>query len=142
MTRKRVGQGLVEAFSTTCEHCKGRGFLVHGEPVAESSGAQPEPRRRGARGGKPRSDEPAASAETHALDDREDARAAVKATLASIAAAAEKAHHAHDDEHEMHEHEIHEHGDAESSLVEAMSEAEPVSLVEPEGNTGDEERGV
>ena len=33
MTRKRVGQGLVEAFSTTCEHCKGRGFIVHDEPV-------------------------------------------------------------------------------------------------------------
>ena len=33
MTRKRVGQGLVEAFSTICEHCKGRGFIVHDEPV-------------------------------------------------------------------------------------------------------------
>ena len=33
MTRKRVGQGLVEAFSTTCEHCKGRGFIVDDEPV-------------------------------------------------------------------------------------------------------------
>ena len=33
MTRKRVGQGLVEAFSTTCEHCKGRGFIVHDEAV-------------------------------------------------------------------------------------------------------------
>jgi ribonuclease E len=99
MTRKRVGQGLVEAFSTTCEHCKGRGFLVHGEPVAESSGPQPEPRRRGARGGKARPEESsAANGETHALDEREDARAAVKATLASIAAAAEKAHHAHDED--------------------------------------------
>ncbi|GMA34370.1 ribonuclease E/G [Demequina litorisediminis] len=50
MTRKRVGQGLVEAFSETCEHCKGRGFLVHGEPVAEATEKQPEPRRRGGRG--------------------------------------------------------------------------------------------
>ncbi|WP_243118462.1 Rne/Rng family ribonuclease [Actinomyces wuliandei] len=33
MTRKRVGQGLVEAFSTTCETCRGRGFIVHDEPV-------------------------------------------------------------------------------------------------------------
>jgi ribonuclease E len=99
MTRKRVGQGLVEAFSTTCEHCKGRGFLVHGEPVAESSGPQPEQRRRGARGGKTRADEHVhTNVETHALDDREDARAAVKATLASIAAAAEKAHHTHGDD--------------------------------------------
>ncbi|WP_062204661.1 Rne/Rng family ribonuclease [Demequina salsinemoris] len=107
MTRKRVGQGLVEAFSETCEHCKGRGFLVHGEPVAEASEKQPE-QRRSSRGGRSRSGskqpsqqkpqeehqhaEPA-KGETHALDDREDARAQVKATLASIAAAAEKAHH-------------------------------------------------
>ena len=33
MTRKRVGQGLVEAFSETCEHCHGRGFIVHDEPI-------------------------------------------------------------------------------------------------------------
>lgn len=33
MTRKRVGQGLVEAFSTPCEHCEGRGFIVHDTPV-------------------------------------------------------------------------------------------------------------
>ncbi len=35
MTRKRIGQGLLEAFSETCEHCKGRGVLIHTEPVAE-----------------------------------------------------------------------------------------------------------
>jgi len=28
MTRKRVSEGLVEAFSTTCPHCNGRGFVV------------------------------------------------------------------------------------------------------------------
>ncbi|OKL45954.1 hypothetical protein BSR29_08195 [Boudabousia liubingyangii] len=33
MTRKRVGQGLVEAFSTECECCGGRGFIVHDEPI-------------------------------------------------------------------------------------------------------------
>ena len=38
MTRKRVGQGLLEAFSTTCEHCNGRGRDVHLEPV-EAKGA-------------------------------------------------------------------------------------------------------
>ena len=32
MTRKRVGTGLLEAFSTTCEHCKGRGVIVSTEP--------------------------------------------------------------------------------------------------------------
>jgi Rne/Rng family ribonuclease len=33
MTRKRVGQGLIEAFSTPCEHCNGRGIHIHTEPV-------------------------------------------------------------------------------------------------------------
>jgi ribonuclease E len=35
MTRKRIGQGLLEAFSEVCEHCKGRGLAIHTEPVAE-----------------------------------------------------------------------------------------------------------
>ncbi|WP_131295709.1 ribonuclease E/G [Schaalia georgiae] len=33
MTRKRVGEGLVEAFSTQCDACEGRGFIVHSHPV-------------------------------------------------------------------------------------------------------------
>jgi len=33
MTRKRVGQGLLEVFSETCEHCGGRGLILHDEPV-------------------------------------------------------------------------------------------------------------
>ncbi|WP_304999764.1 ribonuclease E/G [Geodermatophilus marinus] len=43
MTRKRVGQGLLEVFSEPCEHCRGRGVLVHTDPVDE--------RRRGGNGG-------------------------------------------------------------------------------------------
>jgi ribonuclease E len=35
MTRKRVGQGLLEVFSEPCEHCRGRGVLVHTDPVDE-----------------------------------------------------------------------------------------------------------
>ena len=35
MTRKRVGQGLIEAFSTTCESCGGRGIHIHSEPVTK-----------------------------------------------------------------------------------------------------------
>ena len=34
MTRKRVGQGLIEAFSTTCDTCSGRGIHIHMDPVA------------------------------------------------------------------------------------------------------------
>ena len=33
MTRKRMGTGLVEVFSHTCEHCEGRGIIVHDEPI-------------------------------------------------------------------------------------------------------------
>ena len=33
MTRKRVGQGLIEAFSTTCDACSGRGIHIHMDPV-------------------------------------------------------------------------------------------------------------
>ncbi|MEH1055232.1 Rne/Rng family ribonuclease [Micromonospora sp. CPCC 206171] len=35
MTRKRIGAGLLEAFSETCECCKGRGLIIHTEPVPE-----------------------------------------------------------------------------------------------------------
>jgi len=101
MTRKRVGQGLVEAFSETCDHCKGRGFLVQGEPVGEATEKQPEqPRRRGSRStaGKAKAEEPKPAADVPALDQRDESREIVKATLASIAAAAEKAHHANEGE--------------------------------------------
>ncbi|MHA6798799.1 translation initiation factor IF-2 N-terminal domain-containing protein [Bounagaea algeriensis] len=33
MTRKRVGTGLIEAYSSTCEHCRGRGLLVSTDSV-------------------------------------------------------------------------------------------------------------
>ncbi|MEW1981440.1 Rne/Rng family ribonuclease [Citricoccus sp. NPDC079358] len=33
MTRKRMGTGLVEIFSENCEHCNGRGIIVHDMPV-------------------------------------------------------------------------------------------------------------
>ena len=44
MTRKRVGQGLLEAFSTVCECCNGRGLHVSSEPV------EPKPEPRGTQG--------------------------------------------------------------------------------------------
>ncbi|MEU6023960.1 Rne/Rng family ribonuclease [Micromonospora sp. NPDC047134] len=43
MTRKRIGAGLLEAFSETCDCCKGRGLIIHTEPVPEkprSGGAE------------------------------------------------------------------------------------------------------
>ncbi len=38
MTRKRVGSGLLEAFSVPCEHCNGRGVIISVEPVDHSHG--------------------------------------------------------------------------------------------------------
>lgn len=61
LTRKRLGTGLIEAFSTTCPNCGGRGILLHADPVdsvspngrkSESGG------RRGRRSKKSRSEEP------------------------------------------------------------------------------------
>ena len=33
MTRKKIGTGLLEAFSTECPHCGGRGYEIHDMPV-------------------------------------------------------------------------------------------------------------
>ncbi|WP_181007239.1 Rne/Rng family ribonuclease, partial [Streptomyces sp. SM1] len=49
MTRKRVGQGLLESFSETCVHCNGRGVIVHlDQPAAAGGGGK---RRKRARAG-------------------------------------------------------------------------------------------
>ncbi|MUL83588.1 MULTISPECIES: Rne/Rng family ribonuclease [unclassified Mycolicibacterium] len=37
LTRKRLGTGLVEAFSTSCTQCAGRGIVLHGDPVDTAS---------------------------------------------------------------------------------------------------------
>lgn len=37
ITRKRLGRGLVETFSTPCSECHGRGFIVHDDPILLSS---------------------------------------------------------------------------------------------------------
>ena len=117
MTRKRVGQGLVETFSATCEHCNGRGLIVDveganhahtnghgnngggnsngsgngggsGEETSRSS------RRRGGRKSRTAEAKEAVgelldpqSADVHRLREDENSRALARATIASIAAA-------------------------------------------------------
>ncbi|HEX8768286.1 MAG TPA: Rne/Rng family ribonuclease, partial [Jatrophihabitans sp.] len=39
MTRKRVGEGLLEAFSEPCTVCNGRGVIVHLDPVERKNGS-------------------------------------------------------------------------------------------------------
>ncbi len=48
MTRKRVGQGLLESFSETCVHCNGRGVIVHLDQPSSAGGGK---RRKRARAG-------------------------------------------------------------------------------------------
>ena len=96
MTRKRVGQGLVEAFSETCEHCHGRGFIVHNAPVERNprpdAGGQPAPAENGGkRSRRKRAAEPSGTP-VALVPVLPEAREAVKATLATIAAAAAHAH--------------------------------------------------
>jgi ribonuclease E len=42
MTRKRVGTGLLEAFSETCPQCQGRGVLIHLDGAPHPRGDQPK----------------------------------------------------------------------------------------------------
>ena len=79
MTRKRVGEGLVEAFSSPCEACEGRGFIVHQHPV-ETSGA--EQSSKGAKGSKKQQKK----AEPRRIEDNADHERA-KEALSAIAAA-------------------------------------------------------
>ncbi|HEX7351845.1 Rne/Rng family ribonuclease [Brachybacterium sp.] len=108
MTRKRVGQGLVETFSSTCEHCNGRGLVVdvdgehqhggngdgggNGGDDSSKSSRRRGRRSRGGNGGGGESDGAEESteesqADVHRLEDDEDSRALARATIASIAAA-------------------------------------------------------
>ena len=54
LTRKRLGTGLIEAFSTQCTHCAGRGIMLHADPVdsAPATGRKSDSGRRGKRGKK------------------------------------------------------------------------------------------
>lgn len=102
MTRKRVGQGLVEAFSTPCEHCNGRGFIVHDAPVenqvvdmsmsasAHLDGGKRRRKQRKDEEPRRKNDSASESAAASVADESE--RDNVRNALAQIAAAAEQAH--------------------------------------------------
>jgi ribonuclease E len=52
MTRKRVGSGLLEAFSVPCEHCNGRGVVISMEPVDHSHARSRDGESHGKDGGR------------------------------------------------------------------------------------------
>ena len=92
MTRKRIGQGLVEAFSEECPACKGRGFIVHDEPTISKEYDDPY----ALKGGDPfvKTNKHGHGTETHAVHAPKGSSAAVRAKLAQIAAAAVAANNA------------------------------------------------
>ncbi len=107
MTRKRVGEGLLEAFSEPCEHCHGRGVIVHLEPVDRKSGGgnggQPASgeEERPARGRRSRAAKSANGAKAAKPDPAEqvvdpEKRRAAASAIAAIAAATSKLEDDHD----------------------------------------------
>ncbi|PKU90140.1 ribonuclease G [Bifidobacterium pseudolongum subsp. globosum] len=95
MTRKRIGQGLVEAFSEECPACKGRGFIVHDEPTISKDYDDPY----ALKGGDPfvKTNKHGHGTEAHAVHAPKGSSAAVKAKLAQIAAAAVAANNAEEE---------------------------------------------
>lgn len=83
MTRKRIGQGLLETFSETCDACAGRGVRIHTDPLTAggagtAAGSDPRVHRTrrpkvtgpipGAPRAEPTAEEPPMTAEVVAVD--------------------------------------------------------------------------
>ncbi|WP_338024282.1 Rne/Rng family ribonuclease [Bifidobacterium pongonis] len=94
MTRKRIGQGLVEAFSEECPTCKGRGFILHDKPTVSAEYDDPYAMR----GGDPFVKTNKHGHGTTPAPEPQGSSPAVKAKLAQIAAAAVAANNAEQDE--------------------------------------------
>ncbi|RDL02951.1 Rne/Rng family ribonuclease [Streptomyces sp. HB202] len=82
MTRKRVGQGLLESFSETCVHCNGRGVIVHMEqPTSVGGGGGGKKSKKRGRGGAGQDHE-----HDHGSDDHASAEHVETETEAELAA--------------------------------------------------------
>lgn len=108
MTRKRVGSGLIEVFSEPCEHCGGRGIVVHSEPIdrggvsPSDSGSSRSGRGRGGRGGSGGSTGGGQAAEK-SEEHRPSGPSAAQIAAAAHAAALRKLegeHHEHEHQHD------------------------------------------
>jgi ribonuclease E len=82
MTRKRIGTGLLEAFSTECPQCHGRGYETHDMPVESHRHAdggardsRPRDRRSNAQSGAAKATDNAKSADATETNDEQAAEA-------------------------------------------------------------------
>ncbi|WP_009474021.1 translation initiation factor IF-2 N-terminal domain-containing protein [Rhodococcus sp. JVH1] len=136
MTRKKLGTGLVEAFSTTCEHCHGRGIVVHAEPVevktSEDNGARGSSRG-GDSGGsrKKRGRDKSSGGETSQPPVHEETPTVDATVKRAHPVALAMAHHHHEEE-AAHAHSGHE---AESAEQPAAAVPEPQQPVAAEAET-------
>ncbi|MGO3032115.1 MAG: Rne/Rng family ribonuclease, partial [Microbacterium gubbeenense] len=85
MTRKKLGLGLLEAYSEPCEACATRGIIVHAEPIGKGSKSDGGRSKRG-RGGRRDQQEQKQSAPTPKHEITDDARKG----LSQIASAGRK----------------------------------------------------
>ncbi|EKT79294.1 ribonuclease [Rhodococcus opacus M213] len=138
MTRKKLGTGLVEAFSTTCEHCHGRGILVHAEPIevktSEDNGARGGSSRGGGDSGgsrKKRGRDKSSGGETSQPPVHEETPTVDATVKRAHPVALAMAHHHHEEE-AAHAHSGHE---AESAEQPAAAVPEPEQPVAVEAET-------
>ncbi|MFB1296954.1 Rne/Rng family ribonuclease [Mycobacterium sp. pW049] len=137
LTRKRLGTGLIEAFSTTCTHCAGRGIVLHGDPV--DTAAAPNARKsdtgngggggrrgkRGKRGGRTEQEVQVAKVPSHSPGDHP--------MFKAMAAANGK--------HEDDEHEHDEDGEDTAVASEGVAELDADTAVVDGQDEGDDEFG-
>ncbi|GEE02382.1 hypothetical protein nbrc107696_28280 [Gordonia spumicola] len=126
MTRKRLGTGLLEAFSTTCTACSGRGVIVHANPVEVRPAQSDDPARgdagsRRSRRKKGRGDAPAVEAKPAVEQPKAPHKPAAEHPLFRTMA--------HHDEDHVHEHD----GNVVGPVDEPVAAAEPEApvVVEP-----------
>ncbi|MBZ8178325.1 Rne/Rng family ribonuclease [Corynebacterium sp. 3HC-13] len=73
MTRKRMGTGLLETFTTPCEACDGRGIIIHKDPVDRSEQRAEKAASKARRQRKPLQPHPVAEAiQRHREDELDD----------------------------------------------------------------------
>ncbi|NEA84199.1 Rne/Rng family ribonuclease, partial [Actinospica acidiphila] len=86
MTRKRVGQGLLESFSETCVHCNGRGVIVHLDQPSFSGGGKRRKRARAGAADQPHEHEAAVETPEQEAEAESETPAEVAAEVAEPAA--------------------------------------------------------